>query len=69
MTYRYTANFSITVGAAMFFGRAQAKDPPIQNIADNPIRFGRNAEDTFVENGLSVIRERDEVFLRLRYTF
>ena len=32
-------------------------------------RFGRAQEKTFTEPGLSVIRERDEIFLRVRYTF
>ena len=31
--------------------------------------FGRYAYTTTVENGLAIIRERDEIFLRLRYTF
>ena len=29
----------------------------------------RNAYKDFVENGLSAIRDRDEIFLRVRYTF
>jgi hypothetical protein len=69
ITYLYTSNFSVTVGAAAFFGRWQRKDPPIANVGDDPFRAGRGAEDQYVENGLSVIRERDEIFLRIRYTF
>ncbi|MGH0038187.1 MAG: DUF1302 family protein [Myxococcota bacterium] len=69
ITYLYTSNFSVTLGAAMFWGGWQKKDPPIANVASDPYRAGRNAEDQFVENGLSVIRQRDEVFLRVRYTF
>ena len=42
-------------------------------MAINPIasrnRTGRGADKDFVENGLSVIRARDEFFLKLRYTF
>jgi hypothetical protein len=32
-------------------------------------RAGRDAYRDFVENGLSAVRDRDELFLRLRYTF
>ena len=32
-------------------------------------RAGRNAYKEFVENALSVVRDREEVFLRIRYTF
>jgi hypothetical protein len=32
-------------------------------------RFGRNAYKSFIEPGLAVVRERDELFLRIRYTF
>jgi hypothetical protein len=30
---------------------------------------GRGAYKSFVENGLSAVRERDEIFMRIRYTF
>jgi hypothetical protein len=32
-------------------------------------RVGRHAYRDFVENGLSAVRDRDEMFLRIRYTF
>jgi hypothetical protein len=32
-------------------------------------RVGRHAYKDFVENGLSAVRDRDEIFLRMRYTF
>jgi len=34
-----------------------------------PQRAGRHAYRDFVENGLSAVRDRDEAFLRIRYTF
>jgi hypothetical protein len=68
VTYRYTENFSVSFGVAAFAGREKNK-----RMAINPVLvgngFGRHANSTFVENGLSVIRERDEIYLRLRYTF
>ena len=32
-------------------------------------RTGRHAYKDFAENGLSAVRDRDEIFLRVRYTF
>ena len=42
---------------------------PISELAPAGDRFGRNAYTLVVENGLAVIRERDEIFLRIKYTF
>ncbi len=68
VTYRFTENFSATFGIALFFGRSE----PI-TMAVNPIASRNRAADwaynDFAENGLSVVRERDEAFLRVRYTF
>jgi len=70
ITYRFSQDFSLTVGAAMFMGRLQLRDLPIANPATaNASQTGVNAFKTGVANGLSVVRERDEVFMRLRYTF
>jgi len=68
VTYRYNESFSVSFGVAAFGGREKNKRLPINPvIATNG--FGRHANSSFVENGLSVIRERDEIYLRLRYTF
>ena len=41
--------------------------------ADSPLSLpnsvGADRNRSFVENGLSAVRQRDEVFLRIRYTF
>jgi hypothetical protein len=68
VTYRFTENFSASVGLAGFFGRFQRKNPPLWS-AGLVNRVGRGAYNSFVENGLSPIRERDELYLRIRYTF
>ncbi len=68
VTYRYTENFSVTFGAGVFAGRMAARDMPLSPVSLGN-RAARNAYDDFVENGLSVVRERDELFLRVRYTF
>jgi hypothetical protein len=66
--YRYSAEFSVTFGLALFGGREQSR-----NMAISPTslanRTGSQAFTDFAENGLSAVRDRDEVFLRVRYTF
>jgi len=68
VTYRFTENFSSTVGMAGFFGHYQTKTPGLWTSALGN-RVGRGAYQLFVENGLSPVRERDELYLTLRYTF
>jgi hypothetical protein len=68
ISYRFTENFSVTVGANVFWGRQQLRDSPINEI--RPLnRVGSDAYKDPVENGLSPLRERDEVYLTIRYTF
>jgi hypothetical protein len=68
LTYRFSENFSATFGMNFFFGRYQRRTPYLMPTAiDN--RVGRHAYQDFVEPGLSVVRDRDEVNFRLRYTF
>ncbi|MBW2243769.1 MAG: hypothetical protein JRH01_17430 [Deltaproteobacteria bacterium] len=66
--YRFSSNFSATFGVALFAGRTQRKDMGINPIASRN-RTGRGASKDFVDNGLSVIRDRDEFFVRVRYSF
>ncbi|MCL4685287.1 hypothetical protein KJ059_11120 [Myxococcota bacterium] len=67
--YRFTENFSGTVGMNFFWGRFQTTDIPIQGLGTVGNQAGRGAYTQGVENGLAVVRERDEFFMRLRYTF
>jgi hypothetical protein len=68
VTYRFTENFSASFGVAGFWGRYEKKPTSLWSVAlDN--RVGRGAYKSFVENGLSAVRERDEIFMRIRYTF
>jgi hypothetical protein len=67
ISYRYTEAFSITFGLATFYG-----SPRRQPIANYPISIGNEAPPYNVRTkyqGLSAIAERDEIFMRLRYTF
>ena len=68
VTYRFTSNFSATFGIAGFWGRFQPKTAAL-NPPASLNRTGRFADSDFVENGLSVLRDRDEVFLLVRYSF
>ena len=58
----------MTVGLAFFYGRWQGRTPFLMpNALSN--RVGSGAYTDHVENGLSVVRDRDEFFFRIRYTF
>ncbi len=68
VTYRFNEAFSASVGLGIFGGRQEQR-----SLAWRPSSIGNSIggtrNSTFVENGLSAIRERDEIFLRIRYTF
>jgi hypothetical protein len=68
VTYRYTENFSVTFGIAAFMGRFEGRSMAL-NPTSTHNHVGRGSYQDFVENGLSVVRERDEAYLRVRYTF
>jgi len=38
-------------------------------VGTSSTRVGPSNSTAWVENGLSAVRERDEAFLRIRYTF
>jgi hypothetical protein len=69
VVYRFTESFSATIGANVFMGRQQMIDSPINEIRPGVNRTGRNAYQDAVENGLSAVREHDEVYVQIRYTF
>jgi hypothetical protein len=69
ITYRFTENFQASFGIAAFAGREEERVMPINGLAPVAQRFGRNAFSTFIEPGLAAVRERDELYLRIRYTF
>jgi hypothetical protein len=69
LTYRYTESFSVTVGMLYFWGRTELRDMPIRDLAPAVNRTGRHAYKVGVENGLSQARRRDELYLRVRWTF
>jgi hypothetical protein len=67
--YRFTENFSVTIGLNYFFGQGQFKSMPVRGYAPASVRAGVNTYKDGVENVLSQIRRRDEAYFRLRYTF
>jgi hypothetical protein len=69
VSYRFTENFSGTIGMNFFWGRFQTADMPVRGLATLGGESGHLAYQEAVENGLAVVRERDELYLRLRYTF
>ena len=67
--YRFTESFSAAVGLGIFFGRTQ-----LSQMAINPYRYatnrvGANAYKDSSEQFLSSVRRRDEIWMRLRWTF
>jgi hypothetical protein len=69
INYRFSENFSATVGLSMFYGREQRTDIATNGIAPGQQEQGDWAYQAGAQNGVSIVRDRDEVFLRLRYTF
>jgi hypothetical protein len=69
VSYRFTENFSLAVGLAGFFGRPYSNQMPVNPFGTVTQQTGQNAYTTFTEPGLSLIRDRDEAYFRLRYTF
>jgi hypothetical protein len=69
VTYRFTENLSASIGVNVFFGHQQLRDAPINEIRPGLNRVGHDAYKDAVENGLTALRERDEMNLNIRYTF
>ncbi len=67
--YRFSERFSATIGMNFFWGRFQTTPMPIQGLGTVGDEVGSGAYTRGVENGVAVVRERDEFFMRLRYTF
>jgi hypothetical protein len=69
MTYRITQSFSVQIGLAVFYGRVQTKTAALVPIGAPSAGAGVGSQQSYVEDGLSSVRDRDEVFMRVRYTF
>ena len=69
INYRFSENFSITVGASIFTGEQDLVTMPVNEIGPASTRSGPNAYMNGSDPGLALVRDRDEVFMSLRYTF
>ena len=69
VSYRFSENFSMTVGASVFMGEQRYVDMRVNTIGPASPRSGPHAYQDGSTPGLSVVRDRDEVFMTLRYTF
>jgi len=67
LTYRFSSNFSTTLGLAGFYG-----GPGLNRAAAFPIQLrndGGDFKDRSSFSGLSILKDRDEVNWQIRYTF
>jgi hypothetical protein len=69
ISYRFTESFSITLGVSFFIGRGERIVMPVNGIAPTQNRAGPHAYQDGTERLLSLIRNRDEAFMRIRWTF
>jgi hypothetical protein len=69
LNYRFSENFSMTVGASIFMGEQRYVDMGVNTIGPASPRSGPHAYQDGSDPGLSIVRDRDEVFMTLRYTF
>jgi len=67
--YRFTESFSAAVGVGVFFGRTQLSEMAINPFRPATNRAGKDAYKDSFDQFLSGIRRRDEIWLRLRWTF
>ena len=69
IAYRFNESFSVTLTMGLFNGRYQPYKPALKTVADYPYRAGRRQGSDWSEQGLSPVRDNDEVAIRIRYTF
>jgi len=69
VSYRFTEAFSVGVGLGLFYGRTQLRDMPVNEIGAPVNRAAQHAYKDPTDQFISSVRNRDEIFMRLRYTF
>jgi hypothetical protein len=67
-SYRFTDQFRVSVGYRFFAGRTQRKTRSI-NPASLSNSNAARADRADVNNGISPVRDLDQITLRIRYTF
>jgi hypothetical protein len=68
INYRFSESFSVEFGMAFFYGKWQSSRSALNPVALGN-QVGSGAYREFSERGLAVVRDRDEVFVRIRKTF
>jgi hypothetical protein len=65
--YRFTENFSLTIGGAVLTGHWERREMGINQFsAQSDVAL---TDTVFVENGISPARDLDNFFFRIRYTY
>jgi len=68
INYRFSESFSVEFGMALFYGKWQSTRMALHPVSlSDQVLSGAYRE--FSERGLALVRDRDEVFLRIRKTF
>jgi hypothetical protein len=69
VSYRFTDSLSVGVGMNFFFGRTQLSDMAVREFAPAGNRAGPNAYKNGVDQAISSFRDKDEIWLKVRWTF
>jgi hypothetical protein len=72
ISYRFTQNFSAAVGMAYFYGKPDQVDEQLAGVAPASNRNFNPPDDLYKsrrEGGLAIVKDRDEVWAQIRYTF
>ena len=72
VSYRFTQNFSAAIGMLFLYGKPDFVDEPLEGLAPAGNRSRADADHLYKsgrEGGLAIVRDRDEIWARIRYTF
>jgi len=69
VTYRFTDSLSVGIGMNFFFGKTQLSDMAVREFAPAGNRTGPHAYKNGVDQAISSFRDKDEIWLKLRWTF
>jgi hypothetical protein len=69
VSYRFTENLSVGIGLNFFFGETQSTDMAVREFAPAGNRAGKDAYKDGIDNAIASFRDKDEIWLKLRWTF
>jgi hypothetical protein len=67
--YRFTDTLSVGIGVNFFFGQTHLVDMPVREFAPAANRAGKIAYKNGVDHAIASFRDKDEIWLKLRWTF